>query len=351
MSRKSRDPTAMERAATKVLAEVKAEDEAKSKANGKTKKSAYSAEPDNDAPPTPRPNGAAPSTNLIPFILKDDGNAERFLAMHGENVRYVDEFNSWMAWDGKRWVKDRIQKAKRLAKETVREFLRQSKQIEDKEVRENCEGYARISHNRALIHSMRDMAQPEALIQPKQLNTNNYLLNCENGTINLETGEMLPHRREDDITKMVNYRYNKDAPREKWLNFLEGITGGGPDVGEGERQKSKRLIDFFTGRAWLLDHRRNQGKSHIHFGESARRRKNHVAIHRSSVVQRVLCRHTTGNAYGQGKLQCRGRSQSRANGRSFRRLQRNRRRPANAHIPSEANLPRAGRHDPGAMAA
>jgi putative DNA primase/helicase len=239
MTRKKRDPTALERAATEVLAEVKAEDE--SEANGKAKKKRRSAEPDDDAP---RPNGAAHPTNLIPFILKDDGNAERFLAMHRENICYVDEFNSWMAWDGKRWVKDRIQKAKRLAKECVREFLRQTKLIEDEELRENCEGYARISHNRALIHSMLDLAQPEALIQPKQLNTDNYLLNCESGTVNLKTGELLPYRREDYITKMVNYRYNKDAPHEKWLNFLEGITGGGPDVGEGERDKSEKLIAF-----------------------------------------------------------------------------------------------------------
>jgi putative DNA primase/helicase len=40
------------------------------------------------------------------------------------------------------------------------------------------------------------------------LDINPWLLNVENGTVNLKTGELLPHRKEDMITKHAKVRYD-----------------------------------------------------------------------------------------------------------------------------------------------
>jgi D5-like protein len=51
-----------------------------------------------------------------------------------------------------------------------------------------------------------------------------HLLNCENGTIDLRTGELLPHRCEDLITKLCPVKFDPDANSEAWQSFLHDCT-------------------------------------------------------------------------------------------------------------------------------
>jgi putative DNA primase/helicase len=48
------------------------------------------------------------------------------------------------------------------------------------------------------------------------LDKNPWLLNVENSTVDLKTGELLPHRKEDMITKLAKVRYDKDAGCLMW---------------------------------------------------------------------------------------------------------------------------------------
>ena len=50
------------------------------------------------------------------FNLTDQGNAERLVHRHGENLRYVYAWGKWLVWDGKRWIKDDTGEVFRLAK-------------------------------------------------------------------------------------------------------------------------------------------------------------------------------------------------------------------------------------------
>jgi putative DNA primase/helicase len=49
----------------------------------------------------------------------DLGNARRFVKRHGENVRFVPEWQKWIVWNGFRWEIDNDGAIMRLAKETV----------------------------------------------------------------------------------------------------------------------------------------------------------------------------------------------------------------------------------------
>ena len=44
--------------------------------------------------------------------------------------------------------------------------------------------------------------------------------------MNLRTGELLPYRREDYITKLAPVIYDMDAECPTWLNFLQKIMNG-----------------------------------------------------------------------------------------------------------------------------
>ena len=50
-----------------------------------------------------------------------------------------------------------------------------------------------------------------------------WLFCCENGTIDLRTGDLRPHRREDFITKMSPVAYDPNAKSEVFEAYLERV--------------------------------------------------------------------------------------------------------------------------------
>jgi putative DNA primase/helicase len=65
------------------------------------------------------------------------------------------------------------------------------------------------------------------------LDADQRLLNVYNGTLDLRTGQLGPHRREDKITKLVPITYDASALCPLWEAFLDRIF-----------EKNKNLIDF-----------------------------------------------------------------------------------------------------------
>ena len=61
-------------------------------------------------------------TKIVPqdFPRTDLGNAQRFVAIFGENVRFCPAWNKWLIWDGVRWCVDDINQIESLAKEVVK---------------------------------------------------------------------------------------------------------------------------------------------------------------------------------------------------------------------------------------
>jgi putative DNA primase/helicase len=64
---------------------------------------------------------------------------------------------------------------------------------------------------------------PELNIETEDLDTDPYLLNVQNGTVDLRTGELREHRQEDLITRMANVEYDPDADCSVWKKFLMEI--------------------------------------------------------------------------------------------------------------------------------
>ncbi len=58
------------------------------------------------------------------------------------------------------------------------------------------------------------------------------LFNVQNGTYNLETGELQPHRCEDYISMCANVEYNPNAKYPRFDKFIDEITEGKTDRAE-----------------------------------------------------------------------------------------------------------------------
>jgi putative DNA primase/helicase len=150
---------------------------------------------------------STPEVDLLGPDLHDTGNAERIVLLYGPSMRYCDLWKKWLLWDGKRWAIDTTQRARQLAKFTMVEFLRQAIRGN----RETAENFAKKSLNGKELKYALSLAESELAIMPDQLDQNIWLLNFPNGTLDIESGALRMHRREDFITKLVPSDYDPDA--------------------------------------------------------------------------------------------------------------------------------------------
>jgi len=56
------------------------------------------------------------------------------------------------------------------------------------------------------------------------------LLNCDNGTIDLRTGEFRNHKRSDMMTKLASVNYDANADCPKWREHIKVITEGNEEL-------------------------------------------------------------------------------------------------------------------------
>ena len=83
------------------------------------------------------------------------------------------------------------------------------------------------------------MRKPELAITPDQLDADPWLLNCPNGTLELRTGHLRPHRPEDFLTKLTAAPYHPSARSQTWDRFLEGAI-----TDEGAREYAQRYAGY-----------------------------------------------------------------------------------------------------------
>lgn len=88
--------------------------------------------------------------------------------------------------------------------------------------------WALKSESTPRIKAMIELAKSEPTIPmlPSQLDVNPWVLNCLNGTLELRTGVLRPHRREDLLTKMCPVAYDADATCPQWMSFLNDVMAG-----------------------------------------------------------------------------------------------------------------------------
>lgn len=173
-----------------------------------------------------------PSEEPATFRLTDLGNAELLVAQHGQEFRFCHAWSTWLVWDGTRWYRDDTGQIMRFAKRTVREIYRQAANTEDDTKRKALANHAKRSESALRLRAMVTLSESEELVpvRPGDLDTDPWLLNCTNGTVDLQTGELREHRREDLITKSTGVPYDPDAHHALWDRFLEETTGGDKDL-------------------------------------------------------------------------------------------------------------------------
>jgi putative DNA primase/helicase len=188
---------------------------------------------------------------LSTFPDTDLDRARDFVGRYGEDLRYCEELERWLVWDGTRWAlghtKDHL--------EVFRRAKRHAKGLEDRALaasdagdRKDALSEAKRAQSAARIRATIDLAKSEprvSLTSTNDLDRNPWLLNTIIGTIDLRTGKLLEHDREHLITQRIPFPYREAettlrlvpegglTPRWEgghacptWFMFLEQAMGG-----------------------------------------------------------------------------------------------------------------------------
>lgn len=165
------------------------------------------------------------------FPLTDLGNSERLINRYGDIIRYCHELKKWFIWNGKQWKEDNQGRIFHLATLTIRVMVDESKDLPDAD-RIALIKWSLKSESRDKIKGMVDLAQnnPSIIISQGNFDCNQWLLNCQNGTINLKTGKLQNHRKEDYISKIMPISYDSAATCPIWEDTISKIMGGKVDL-------------------------------------------------------------------------------------------------------------------------
>ena len=177
--------------------------------------------------PTP---GQGHEKGKISFNCSDLGNAERMAHHCGNDIKYCHQWKKWLVWDGVKWADDETGLVNTFAKNTVRKIYEEAKHSEDDNKRQSIARHALISESNGRIKAMVSLAQSELPVRPDEFDKNKFFLNCQNGTIDLSTGTLSPHRKEDYITKSAPVLYDETATCPQWEKFLARIMDNNKDL-------------------------------------------------------------------------------------------------------------------------
>jgi len=127
----------------------------------------------------------------------------------------------------------------RLAKDVADDLWEQASNARSSDVSELFQ-FATRTASKPRLSAMIDLiaSEPGIPIQPDELDSDPWLFNCPNGTVDLRDGKLHPHLQENLITKLSPTPFIHDSTNYRWNRFLESIFDG-----NGE------LIDFVQ---WLL---------------------------------------------------------------------------------------------------
>jgi len=158
--------------------------------------------------------------------LNDAGNADRFFAQYGDEVRYVLELRSWLRWRDGHWRFDNSGDIMGMAEDVARSLFTEAGQTQNQATRGLVARWASASLQITRLKAMVELAQPKLAVSVTELDGDPWLLGVQNGVVNLRNGTFRPSERQDLITKLANVAFDLQATCPFWESFLSSSMNG-----------------------------------------------------------------------------------------------------------------------------
>ncbi len=169
------------------------------------------------------------------YHLTDLGNAKRIASAHGHDMRFSHAQKTWYIWDGRRWKADDDGEAVRCVKATQADFyattasaIEELSGSTDPERKEKLAALSRQLQHALKWEDARRIAASLKLLESEpgiplavgEIDSNPWLLNCLNGTVDLRSGKISAHAPLESISKLAPVNYDAEAQCPNWLRCL-----------------------------------------------------------------------------------------------------------------------------------
>jgi putative DNA primase/helicase len=150
----------------------------------------------------------------------DDALALEFTSRYGVDWRYCSTWAQWLMWTGNRWKADETLLVNHLVRSIGRasalkaDSHRIASKLASAGTVSNVERMARGDRRHSATTDVWD--------------SDLWLLNTPAGVVDLRTGGMRPHKRDDWMIKMTAASLKAGARCEAWLRFIGEVTGHDP---------------------------------------------------------------------------------------------------------------------------
>ncbi len=141
----------------------------------------------------------------------DVGNALLLQAMFGGSMLYCHAMKRWLFWQGKYWQEDSTGEAERKCMEMVNVHASSF-----------GKGHLKRAKSPAGMAAMLSIARhlPSMYVTMPELDANPWLLNLNNGTLDLHTRTLRSHSPADLMTKILPIDYLPDATAPRFQQFM-----------------------------------------------------------------------------------------------------------------------------------
>lgn len=169
--------------------------------------------------------------NSTGYSWDEAGMADLFSECYQNDTRYCPEAKSWYTYDSGRWQKD---VGSLLVSSKIKEFVRLMAlycgEIPDEEKRKQYMGFVSKMGDRRFRDRMMKDAADSMTIAAAEFDTHPYLINCKNGTYDLETMTFREHDWKDFLTMQTNFDYTmQEVTCPRWEQFIKEVTQDNKD--------------------------------------------------------------------------------------------------------------------------
>lgn len=171
------------------------------------------------------------------FEWSEMGMANLFGLLYAHEARYCPEHKTWYTYHTGAWRQD---EGAILVSEKIKDFVRlmiiYCGEIEDDDLRKSYTQFVNKMGDRRMRDRILKDATGELRISATELDSNPYLINCKNGTYDLETLTFREHDYRDFLTMQTAFDFtiSREISCPRWEQFIDEVT-------EGDKEKADFL--------------------------------------------------------------------------------------------------------------
>lgn len=177
-----------------------------------------------ELPPIPEPPADAILEDAPPgYLLNEshdhEGHARCVLQLYPGRFAYCDAYG-WLAYNGRFWQRENAESfVDRAIVATLKARRVQAVKAENEPlVKVTKATSGNVAGTKSLLQSL-------VIVSVDDFDKHPDLLNCNNGVVNLRTGELTPHRAEQRFTYAIPADYDLTTDYSLWLSFLGAAIG------------------------------------------------------------------------------------------------------------------------------